>query len=148
MARVNFKVRQYTDPLERAINTLPEFQKEMEDIGTVGENIAQTLIESRPSAKSGKPGRATGTDMAADVTHTVKATRAYRYQLRIGWLNRMQEWYNLQEHGFMYVHALIPFWIEGTNALEDTADRVDDLMEDAAQKFRKRIAKIATGKGK
>lgn len=146
MARVNFRVRQYTDPLRRAIKELPSIQQEMETIGEIAEVAAKQMIDSRPSASSGKPGRATGTDMSADVEHKVKATQAYRYQLRVGWLNRMEEWYKLQDQGFLYIHAAIPFWIEGTNALEETGDLVDDMIHEAADKHRKKIARIATGK--
>lgn len=148
MARVNFKVRQYTEPLKRAITALPEIKDEMELIGAFGEQIAKDMIDSRPSAKSGKTGRATGTNMSADVDHKVRATQAYRYQLRIGWLNRMEEWYKLQDQGFMYVHALIPFWIEGTNALEETSERMDDMIEEAVDKHRKKIKRLAIGKSK
>lgn len=146
MARVNFRVRQYTDPLKRAIKALPEIKDEMDTIGQIAEVAAKQMIDSRPSLKSGKPGRATGTDMSADVDHTVKATQAYKYQLRVGWLNRAEDWYRLQDQGFMFVHAAIPFWIEGTDALEDTADLVDDMIEEAVQKHRKKIARLAVGK--
>lgn len=146
MARVNFRVRQYTDPLHRAISALPEIQEQMDVIGEIGEVAAKQMIDSRPSASSGKPGRATGTNMSADVDHKVRATQPYRYQLRIGWLNRAEEWYKLQDQGFMYVHAAIPFWIEGTNALEETGDLVDDMIREAVDKHRKKIARIAVGK--
>ena len=144
--RVSFNVRKYTDPLDRAIATLPEFREEMDDVGKVAEEQARAFTNSRPSAKSGKPGRATGTDMADDITHTMTSPGANRFQLRVGWLRDAENWYKLQDQGFWHWRG--GGWIEGTHALRDVSDNATDMMEDRALRFRKRIAKIAVGKEK
>lgn len=145
-SRVNFNVKKYTDALDRAIATLPEFVDEMDDVGQIAEDQARAFTNSRPSAKSGKPGRATGTDMAPDITHTMTSPGANRFQLRVGWLRNAENWYQLQDQGFWHWRG--GGWIEGTHALRDASDNAIDLMEDRAFRFRKRIAKIAVGKEK
>lgn len=147
-SRVSFKVKKFTDPLHRAVAEIDSLRDIMEDIAEEGADVAQDFINSRPSLKSGKPGRATGTDMAADVVGKVTTPRKHKYVMRIGWLNRNEDWYKLQESGFMFVRAIIPFWIEGTNALEDAGEIVQSDMDAAVTRYKRRIGRLAVGKEK
>lgn len=146
MAFVRFKVNKYTDPLDRAIAELPQVRKGMEEAAKVAENSAKNYVETRPSLQSGKPGRATGTNMADDITHTITTPGSNRFLLRIGWLKNYEKWYSYQDQGF---HHYPDFgFIEGAHALKDAEENAVDLIEEVVDKHRKKIKAIATGKSR
>lgn len=142
MARVNFKTARLIDGLNRAIAEIPELADEMETDGKISAQAIRQMIDSRPSAKSGKPGRATGTSMSADITHKVSKPGKNRFFLRVGWLNNRLHWYPLQDDGFR--HWRSGDWIEGTHALKDGREIMEDLIDDSFSKWKKRIEKLAS----
>lgn len=118
-------VRWYRSKMTRVEEGVDEA---MDDAGQYGEDLMKHYIETRGTAKSGKPGRVDTGKMRDAVGHR-KTTQGGSRQLRIGWVTGTREdYFQFQETGFTHVSG-VP--VEGMHALQDATDAaLTQLMQD------------------
>lgn len=101
-----------------------------------GANIMRQMISTRPSAKSGKPGRIDTGHMLSSVSHfTNPGTKAGNVSGRFGWIDGGEDYFLYQEAGF--THNRSGEWIEGMYAMQDSGDYVaNKLREELRENLR------------